>query len=311
MEHAPERTVDPEDLIYRFLRARDGVNELARFLTQRDRAVFGELHLDLPPLTPRELGFLRCTSWLYLHYYEAGKTNVLFLESKFDAFGIDPLQDIRQHRERIRQLRTYWQHNLLSFNERDAALADACRSWYGRICGTQRPVIEEHWEICLSRLLEEALQYIECIEACVRHIELDESRRTILVEWESRLAHTWDVAEFDRVIEIVARDFGRPDLDVVKFRNRYLDRWREGLELLAAPVDFEREVRKKVEYSLVSDVMASLPITGTDIMRELRLPPGPLIGRLLKRALALYEEAPCDGEQLLRRLAGDSIIRGV
>jgi hypothetical protein len=45
-----------------------------------------------------------------------------------------------------------------------------------------------------------------------------------------------------------------------------------------------------------------LPITGKDIIRELQIEPGPLVGRLLAEARSLYGGERLSREQLLERL---------
>jgi hypothetical protein len=59
------------------------------------------------------------------------------------------------------------------------------------------------------------------------------------------------------------------------------------------------------EQSILDIAVRVLPITGTDIMAALGVPPGLQVGVFLARARSLYELAPCGKEELLARLRSD------
>src|SRR5256885_1435386 len=77
------------------------------------------------------------------------------------------------------------------------------------------------------------------------------------------------------VIAQAAGDMGRSHLDVVRFRRRYYDRWMERLAFLTGDYDFALEARRLVESALVLDAASGMPITGTDIINDLGIAPGP------------------------------------
>ncbi|MCB9436640.1 MAG: hypothetical protein H6673_06525 [Anaerolineales bacterium] len=52
------------------------------------------------------------------------------------------------------------------------------------------------------------------------------------------------------------------------------------------------EARKLVERAILEDTQASLPIIGTDIMREFSIGPGRRVGELLKRAIDIFDVNP-------------------
>jgi hypothetical protein len=67
--------------------------------------------------------------------------------------------------------------------------------------------------------------------------------------------------------------------------------------------DFEREARKLIEDALLKDPTSVLPITGSDILAEFGLSPGPLIGSLLAEGKRIYQLEPCSRKILLEKLA--------
>jgi hypothetical protein len=289
-------------LLLTILRLRDEANGLSRGLVGRDHLLFPETSLDTPPLSPAELGFLRVVAWLYVHYYEVGLVGTRFLSGLFDPYQITRPEALRLHMRRVAQLRTYMQHNLDPGKPRDREIQAESERWFQEACGSQVPAGEGQWERCLEALLEEAHEFLGGCVATIRGIEQDEGRDEVVEQWifRAKRHHTPDA--FDRIVSEVATDLGREHLDVVRFRKRFYDRWIEALDLLDGDYNFAMEGRRVVESSLLTEAVPVLPITGTEVMAEFGLQPGPHVGHVLERARSLFGEAPCDGNELLARL---------
>jgi hypothetical protein len=143
---------------------------------------------------------------------------------------------------------------------------------------------------------------LSVLKKCIRAIETDDSRESILLQWKLRRTRYHPPHEFDALIAIVARDMGRDALDIVKFRRKFYDGWKKNLDLLQGAYDFSVEARKLVEHALLTDTTPILPITGLDVIQELGLRPGPLVGEMLKKARDMYIAQPCSKEELITKL---------
>jgi hypothetical protein len=85
---------------------------------------------------------------------------------------------------------------------------------------------------------------------------------------------------------------GRDNLDAVRLRKQFYEKWKRELELQQGNYDFEVEARKLIEHVLLHETTAVLPLTGKDIMLEFNIPPGRQVGQLLEQARNLYIADP-------------------
>jgi hypothetical protein len=157
----------------------------------------------------------------------------------------------------------------------------------------------------LDGILTEAASFLTAMDICLRAIERDEGRDGILDRWRIEISRHHPPEEFDRIIEEAASDLGRPHIDAVRVRRRYYDQWVDRLSYLSLGYDFAVEARRLVEYSLLVDISAGIPVSGQDIMEEFELAPGPEVGALLARAKAIFEESPRDRASLLAALKAE------
>jgi len=268
--------------------------------------VFQRVSLQIPRLEPAELGFLRSVAYLFVLYYEVGDVAVPYLLGLWDAFGLDSDHQIRAHRELVRSLRTFLQHNLDPTSSADRQTREACQRWFAQQCNTPVPSSENHWSACLHGILAEAESFLRTIDDCLRAIEVDESREDILDRWQFRISRHHPPEEFDRIIEEAAADLGRSYIDAVRLRKRYYDQWMDNLSYLSPDYDFQLEARRLIEHAMLVDIGAGMPITGQDIITEFGLAPGPKIGSLLMRARLLFEQSPTDRDGLLAALRRES-----
>jgi hypothetical protein len=294
--------VDCSKQMYQILRLIEQINKLATTLPGIDGGVFAPVSLDMPKLTPPELGCMRVVSWLFVQHFEAGKLGTTFLESRIEVYGHDPDRKAKQHRALIQQFRTYFQHNLDSSKAHDRDIVEACEQWFKAACGTARPSTDEHWSKCLWAMLDDAQETLRILLNTLRSIEADESCENICREWQVRIKRNFPPYMFDDLIVKAAVDMGRDGIDAVSLRKRNYDAWQKHMSLLRDGVDFEAEARKLVEHAIMSLVPKVLPITGKDLMTEFGLGPGQAIGQLLAAAKQLHEAGPCSREELLAKL---------
>jgi hypothetical protein len=268
----------------------------------RSPAILERTSHRIPELNHAELGFIRVTSWLYVLYFEAGKLGLSFLQEQFETYAIDPKLEGRKHIDLVQHLRTFLQHNLDFNTQHDQTIIAQCHEWFRGCSGTAIPTEDQQWRKCLERLLEDAVKFFSMAINCLRSMETDELVEQIRDSWTVRITRYHPPYQFDSLISVVISDMGRELLDVVAFRNRHFDVWTNKLRALTENYSFEIEGRKLIEDALLKDSLTLLPITGTDIITLLGIPPGPEVGRALGLARALYDEKPCNRSTLLERI---------
>jgi hypothetical protein len=143
---------------------------------------------------------------------------------------------------------------------------------------------------------------LEILVSTLRMIESDEYCDQICQEWFRRVSRTVAPYQFDELIAVVGTDMGRPEIDPPSFRKRNFDSWTKHLALLSEDADVQLEARKLVENAILTLIPDVLPITGRDIIQELQIEPGPLVGRLLAEAKTLYSHERLSRDQLIERL---------
>lgn len=281
---------------------KEDINQKTLLLSQEN--LFQEVSLKISEGTPAEFKFIRTVSWFYALYYEAGKINVKFLLGKHKAYNLDPDLRLFKHYEIVSKLRTFFQHNLVHSEEHDFNIKVHCEQWFQSQCGLIEPVENQEWENCLVNFLKDACEFLDALLKCIHHIEQDEeSRDTILSEWELRRKRYHPPHEFHKLIQIVAADLGQNYIAPVSFYNRYKDEWNKRLENITGDYNFEDQVRKWIEAALLENT--ELPINGKDIMEHFQIPPGVRVREILAKAKNLYNTDPylySSPEKLLEKL---------
>ncbi len=291
-----------DELRERFVLSVEELNRLSEQRGGMTGGVFGPVSLTLTRLTPSELGFLRVVPFFFSHYYEVGRDSLPFLVEKFAAYGLDGDGKLQDHYTIVEKLRTYLYHNLNPLKDRDERIRAECKDWFKQTCGTVDPTDEANWQACLEVIMGGAVDFIATLISVVERIVADEASQEILRDWVVRIERYHPPEAFDRIIGIAAADLGREHLDIVRFRNRYYDRWRAELAALKPGYDFDRGARRLVETALLEVGISVLPIAGSDIISVLSIEPGPRVGELLRMARDLYQAAPCSKDELLARL---------
>lgn len=294
---------DARSLMFEVLSTVQEINRVAVTIIPKEHGAFFKEHsLPIPVFTCSELGFLRTVSWFYVLYYELGNINVEFLVDRFSAYQLDESKNISKHLTIVQHMRTFLQHYLDIHKDRNLRIQDECECWFEEKCKTRVPSENDHWENCLLIFLKEAILFLATLKNCLRKIELDETRDQIVNTWSFQLSRYHSPHEFDSLISIVASDMGRDNIDAIRLRKRYYDKWTKELQLYQGKYDFAVEGRKLIEHALLVETISVPPITGKDLLEEFSLEPGPKIGELLKEAYNLYKAEPCSRQILLQKL---------
>lgn len=266
------------------------------------RTAFLEMIIRIPQSPHAELAFYQTVAWLYGLYYEAGRVSLAFLVERFSTYRLDKEENHEHHFDCLRYLRTYLQHNLNFDSKHDRDTWERCEQWFFKGCGSSMPGADEEWNRCLNRILVESGAFLSTAIECVRAIERDDSLNGIIEQWLLRLRRYHPKHEFELLVGIVTHDLGQDSLDPKHITERYYDKWSRDLRFRSADYVFEDEARRLIEHTILSEAEMPLPVSGKDIMSSFGIPPGPTVGRLLRRARTLYDDSPCNKDQLICRL---------
>ncbi len=292
----------PHEALQRFVNIIDELHSSAVRLTGHPYPVFGRIALRQPDVARNpELAFIQLVSWLYVHYVEAGQPGLNFLKRQAESVASGTTTPW-SHIETVRHLRTSLQHNLELSKERDVEIERHCGDWFRDACEYVQPRTDDEWHKCNHQILLDAAELLEASLTTVRHIEGSEFRDTILTQWRRELDRHHDPAEFDNIVEIVCTDLGHEAINVVAFRNRHLAAWRKRIEQLHDGFEFEYEARRLVEDALLSEWPKLLPITGTDIIKELGIPAGRDVRHALEIARGFFQSGIFDRTELLEKV---------
>jgi hypothetical protein len=246
-----------------------------------------------------ELAFIRTASWLYSHYFEAGRIGVKFLTGR-QASGESKS---KQHLTLVHALRTWSQHNINpGGSDHDLNILKICSQWFETACGALIPRSESAWSKGLGALLQDACEFINELVNLIEQIRQDEARDEICRQWQDRISRDWPAHRYHQLIADAAGDIGQSDLDAQAFFSRQGHEIRKALALFSSEGDLEKEARRCIERILLTEFSQLLPITGGDIIQYFGIPPGPRVGELLMEARKIYETERYTRDQLLQRL---------
>lgn len=270
----------------------------------KEHPVFREIYSIPAHYTCYEAGFLRLVSWLYMLYYESGQSEVRFLIDKFDVYQLDMEHVSRKHYKEVKVLRTTLQHNMDLDKAKGLDYKQISDAWFQRSIHQNLPTSAIEWQRCLSVLVDDAFLFLGDSNETVNLIEVDEFCRSIVDEWNVRSSRNHQPYEFDKIIEVVASEFGLEYFDVIKFRKQNAEMWLRELQLRLGVFDFQVESRKLIERDIIRKPV--LPITAIDIMERFNIVPGKQVRELMDLATRIYIDKPCNKADLLIQL--DQIV---
>lgn len=296
------RSAEINSLLLNVLQSFDQLDRLVKAIFPDIGQLFGKTSIELPRLTPPELGFIKVVSWLYVHIFELGKVGTEFLAKKSFLLNAEQIEYDLEFTTRLNNFRTYLQHNLDTDVSRNATIIQTCQTWLLKHCGTPIPETDERWALCLEKILEEAHMYLDILLKIIRTIECHCEKMQFSEEWIILLKQYHPPYKFDELIPLVAKDMGRDYIDPIKLRKKAYTRWKEDLSILKWPYCFETVARKMIESELLNENTPHLPLTGKDLIDILGIPPGIKVGEALKKAKDIYLRCPCTKEKLLEIL---------
>ena len=289
----------PDALMYKLTSLIEETDEIAKRLIGINRSIFGKTHLRNPKLTPPELGFVRCTSYVYALLWDGARSDLEFLQDTYAS----SVSGTTQFLSSLNNLRTYLQHRLYYTESTDRARIEECESWFKANCGTPIPESDGHWMDCLCSFIKAASEYLTLILGKVRQIEKDGTPHEIILQWEVYVKRHPKPHYFDEIIRNAALDMGRDHIDATKIRNKNHAKWLKHLEAMPGNFDLNDLLRRMAEKAILEQTVDLMPISGDDIMMTLGLEPGPKIGVLLGNAREIFTtDRNISKSELLKKL---------
>jgi hypothetical protein len=266
--------------------------------------------LRAPATDPPIHAFYTMVSWLYVLIIESGPIHFHFLSERAAALGLDASGELPRFCGDVQIFRTVLQHNLDLSDANDLAKVFRCEGWMASLLETSLspgerfwPNQESQWRSLAGALRAKAKRFGEINISTLKHILEDEFAEDVLREWIFRQTRSFSAHEFDDIAAQAAGDLGLAHIDVVRLRKIHLDEWNRRIRLLSEGTDKKREARQIVEQSLLVEAENYLPINGGDVIETMGVPPGPEVGKALRKARELYQKNPCSREELLKQLS--------
>ena len=240
---------------------------------------------------------------------ESGPIHFHFLSERASALGLDASGELPRFSSDVQVFRTVLQHNLNLSDADDLAKLVRFEGWMASILDASLspgerfwPERESQWLNLARALRERSRRFGETNVSTVKRILKDEFAEDVLREWIFRQSRSLAAHEFDTIAAQAASDLGLKHIDVTRLRKIHLDEWNRRIRLLSEGADKNREARQLVEQTMLVEAENYLPITGGDIIEMIGIPPGPEVGKVLRKARELYRKAPCSREDLLKQL---------
>lgn len=229
--------------------------------------------LSLPTGEDDELSFVRLVVWSYALLQENGRVSLKFLRE----LGRSPKEEVA---ERVMALRAWLTHNLSLAKDSDRQRLMIARGWLRKSCGAHLDLRPEHWKKCFLALTTEMCELLQRSLASCAVLEDPTDGPHNVQELRRRLSKNWDAYQFDHYVEEAAARLGLDNVDIVAFRTRHLNQWRKVVEL-AEDGNAARLLTLRVETDLVNWFGETLPLTTTEVLKQLSLDPRELCTLLL------------------------------
>ncbi len=290
-----------DELLFQFIEYKNKINKLSAQLSENKIVAFNDVSLKKPELKCPVHGFYTCVSWLYVIYFEVGKSAIDFLTEQAISRSIGLESFYRQHKILVNHYRTFLQHNLNLQSKKDLIKKENCVDWLQSQLDVKIswPTNDEHWKILTESLLRDSFKFISYLFSSLDLLSKDESYPYIIQIWLSRINRQISPHEYDDIIEQVLYDFGQKNLDTGKIRKVHIQKWNRKLKARGFQADLKKEARCLVEQTLMDDENIPIPVNGKDIIEELNIQPGPIIKDILQHLTENYKKHPMDKTMLL------------
>ena len=202
----------------------------------------------------------------------------------------------------VEDLRRWRFHNLGFRSGRSIKISNRVSLWFIENCGANPPSNNENWKDCFESLCVEVSSILtHCRDTVGLVLSEPGNGSDVKANSQLRLDRNWPTHKFDQIIGDAATRMGQ-SLDVVEFRGRNINEWRQYLETVPADDDPEALIIRLIERGLLEHFKSVLPIDSNDVILELELAPGREVAKCLSIAYRLFDSGISGREELLEEL---------
>ena len=265
-----------------------------------DKAI-SEITIRPPAGESDEASFVRLVNWSYVLLFEAGRVAIPYLLKMPSALPGTESQ-LQEARGLVHSLRTWSSHNIGFETESDKDVHQQVYGWFMGQGYVGSPDNSEAWQVCFEGLCTEVGTLVNhCRGAITRALSVAEEKDDFIADLRHRVDRNWPSHKFDELVSDACSRLAL-NLDVRKFCQPRLTKWREFLETVPLDDVPEERITGMIEQDVLNHISNVLPINGSDIMIALNLDPGPEVGEALHRARRLHSSGIRDPERLLECL---------
>ena len=260
------------------------------------------------PTSDDEASFLRLVAWSYILVFEAGRITIPYL-TKLSSCLNRTQAELKATCDLIHDLRTWSFHNLNLHDTRGLKVSRRTALWFIDNSGSFPPNDVVGWQNCYRCLYREVRLFVtHCRSAVEIALSDSETRDWTVEDLKRRLDRNWSAHRFDKMVSDSLTRIGQR-LNIPKFRQSRLEKWRAYLEAIPEGDDPETLVGRMIERDVLDHFGSVLPIDSSDIVSTLGLNPGHEVGEALYHARLLFESGVTDREQLLASLHAHYRVR--
>lgn len=275
------------------------INDSARRATGAASEFFRACSLQRSQSGCAELRFLRSVLYYYSLLCECGAAPVRFCANQSHFKSLVPV-DALATLKIIQALRTQAAHSLEQ-NASDGQLLLTARSWFRLHTRADFPADEENWGRCAKAIEAMGAAVLGAVKRFLHVIESDPEMDVMRTELRQAIEGGLRRVDIESVAAQVLAEQGRKDISPGKFSDRYFSEWNSNLKLKSERTDLLLDARKLIETTL-SQVPEPPPVTTKHIMDALKIPPGPVIGELVRERDRLFRSGTRNPQELLAKL---------
>lgn len=195
--------------------------------------------------------FLECVLALYRLYIDCGahRLKYCFDVQKHGRDGV--LLTMQKHYNNVRNLRTYFSHNLYLSGSFDKNKYDQGTRWLENAAGSSLPFREEEWRKCYDKLVIEADEFYKLLHNRCNYSFNSIRGRILLEETYKWYSNEWPENILYSAVSGIARDYGLnwTSQETKEFINNNSANWR---------LEYKKEILKQSEpydflLSLIAD----------------------------------------------------------
>jgi hypothetical protein len=210
------------------------------------RELIAAVSVDEPADPQDELHFIKLVSWCYVFAFEASQPATRYILSLLRAAGPSEHRTVGTMLENVNNLRTVRGHNLIPESKSDDYRVRQANIWLVQN-GGEPP----EWHRCCGALCAQVTSAITLLRSRWERLTANaEDAATAIHDLMVTIDREWPPHIFDRIVEDAAGEIGLQGLDVVKYRQSRLDRWRELVGFFESREHAETAMRAAIRREL-------------------------------------------------------------